>query len=189
MTRIYAKKVHYDGYVFDSEMEHAYYLILKDRLLKKEITNLKVHPKYVLQPSFEKDGKVWREINYEADFEFMDIQDDCVRVVDVKGMVLPEFEIHWKMFEFHYPGYHLEVLKYSKTTGWVELADYKSAMRSKRAQVRKERAEYKRALERVSELSRRISELESKSSLTEASKNKINKYRAEIEILLGKKGD
>jgi hypothetical protein len=183
--RIYAKKVDADGYKFDSEMEYQYYLELKQRLEDKTIVNLKIHPLFELQPKFNKNGKEWRPLHYEGDFQFDDLLTNTTRVVDVKGMILPEFEIHRKMFEYKYPQFNLEVLKYSKTTGWVSIDDYKKTMRSKRQQVRAERTELKKKLERVGFLSKKIAQLKLQVDLTESKKRMLKIYEEEIAKLLG----
>jgi hypothetical protein len=183
--RIFAKKVDADGYKFDSEMEYSYYLILKDRLVKGEIKDLKIHPLFMLVPEFEKKGKKWRSMNYEADFQFHDNQSNAERIIDVKGMVLPEFEIHRKMFEYLYPSLHLEVLKYSKTTGWVELDSYKQTMRSKRQQIKQERTELKNRLARIAWLNQRINELDAMIEPSKAQIERKARYEQELQEIIG----
>lgn len=183
--RIYAKKVEADGFKFDSEMEYQYYTEIKSRVEKGSITNLIIHPKFELQPAFVKNGKSWKPIHYEADFQFKDEITDKVRVVDVKGMVLPDFEIHRKMFEYTYPQYDLEVLKYSKTTGWVSIDEYKHMMRSKRQQIRSERTLLKKKLERAGYLSKKIASLKQSSNRTASQERMLRIYEEEIKELLG----
>jgi hypothetical protein len=107
------------------------------------------------------------------------------RVVDVKGMVLPEFEIHRKMFEYKYKEHNLEVLKYSKTTGWVSIDEYKKTMRTKRQQIRSERTALKKKLERIGYLSKKVAALKIAVSLTESKKRMLKVYEEEIKELLG----
>jgi hypothetical protein len=185
--RIFAKKVEADGYKFDSEMEYQYYLELKKRLEDKTIRDLEIHPLFELQPTFTKTGKTWKAIHYEADFKFFDMLTSSLRIVDVKGMVLPEFEIHRKMFEFKYPDYNLEVLKYSKTTGWVDIDSYKKTMRSKRQQVRMERTELKTRLERIAWLTTRINDLEQIINPSINQQEKKIRYEKELSELIRKK--
>lgn len=183
--RIFAKKVDADGYKFDSEMEYSYYLILKERLSKGEIKDLKIHPLFLLIPEFEKNGKKWRAMNYEADFQFIELSTNQERIIDVKGMVLPEFEIHRKMFEYLYPSLHLEVLKHSKTTGWVELDSYKQTMRSKRQQIKQERTELKNRLARIAWLNQKINELDKLLTLTKSQEERRNRYEEELQRIIG----
>lgn len=149
--RIFAKKVKYDGYTFDSEMECLYYKELKERQAKGEVGEIYVHKSFVLQREFvAKNGKKHKAITYEPDFVFFDNEQNKWRYVDVKGMLLPEFEIKWKMFDklliTHFPitdnGY-LEVLKYSKTTGWCNIEDYKKIMKTKKQELIAEKNYYK----------------------------------------------
>jgi len=183
--RIFAKKVDADGHKFDSEMEYLYYLELKRRFEEKTITNLEIHPKFELQPQFIKAGKTWKPIHYEADFRFYDSLTNKVRVIDVKGMVLPDFEIHRKMFEFKYPEYNLEVLKHSKTTGWVSLDEYKKTMRNKRQQIRSERTEYKKKLERIGWLRNKIKAMPPELVLTVTQLERKRAYEKELEEIIG----
>ena len=183
--RIFAKKVDADGYKFDSEMEYNYYLILKDRLAKGEIKDLKIHPFFMLIPEFEKKNKKWKAMHYEADFQFFDNDKNNERIVDVKGMVLPEFEIHRKMFEYLYPSYHLEVLKYSKTTGWVELDSYKQTMRSKRQQIKQERTELKNRLARIAWLNQRINQIDDLPNASKAQQERKSRYEEELQKIIG----
>ena len=149
--RIFAKKVNYDGYTFDSEMECLYYKELKEREKKRQVTDIRVHPSYVLQKEFNaNNGKKHKAITYEPDFVFFDKKLQRTRFVDVKGMVTEEFALKWKMFDlllkenklFTAPPY-LEVLKYSKTTGFVNIEDYKHIMKTKKQQLVAEKNYYK----------------------------------------------
>ena len=182
--RIYAKKVEADGYKFDSEMEYNYYLELKQRQKDGTIKNLEIHTVFELQPEFTKAGKKWKAIHYEADFVFFDNLVNKKRIVDVKGMVLPEFEIHRKMFEYKYKDYDLEVLKYSKTTGWVSIDDYKKTMRSKRQLIRQERTAYKNKLERLSFLNKKILLLKSETNLSKGNQKRLEAYEKEIQEII-----
>jgi hypothetical protein len=124
-------------------------------------------------------------MNYEADFQFYDNQSNAERIIDVKGMVLPEFEIHRKMFEYLYPSLHLEVLKYSKTTGWVELDSYKQTMRSKRQQIKQERTELKNRLARIAWLNQRINELDAMIEPSKAQIERKGRYEQELQEIIG----
>lgn len=148
--RIYAKKVKLDGYTFDSEMECQYYKELKTREAKGEVCDIQVHPSYVLQEEFvAANGKKHKAITYEPDFVFYDLKTTQLRIIDVKGMLTDEFILKWKMFdkylqERHYSkDRYLEVLKYSKTTSWVNIEDYKKIMKTKKQQLVAEKNYYK----------------------------------------------
>lgn len=78
----------------------------------------------------------------------------------------------------------LEVLKYSKTTGFVPYAQYKEIMASKRSQLIAEKNSYKGALERVRTLNGKIHDLEAKPSLTASQSAKLGKYKDELSKLM-----
>lgn len=135
MGYIYSKKVEYDGIKFDSEMECEYYKFLKHREQLGEIDCLEVHYKFELQPAFVNAKGIKKEpIIYECDFHYYDELQERWRTVDVKGMLTDDFALKWKMFEFKY-GRELEVLKYSKSTGWVNYEDYKKARKTYKQQL------------------------------------------------------
>jgi hypothetical protein len=77
------KKVVVDGITFDSIKESQRYGELKLMEKAGTISNLIVHPKYQLQPSFKYHGETIRAIFYVADFEYFDC--DKVIIEDVKG--------------------------------------------------------------------------------------------------------
>ena len=146
--RIYHKKVKEDGYVFDSEMEYLYYLHLKSRLEEDEISNLQVHPSYLLLDNFKNaNGKLHKAITYEPDFVYFDLDDCKTHYVDVKGFLTEEFALKWKLFDKflidNCQGCFLEVLKYSKTTGFVPIEKYKQEMKTRRAKLIEEKNYYK----------------------------------------------
>lgn len=105
MNKYRAKKVSYDGYDFDSKKERDRY---KDylSLLEKTgaITDLKVHPKFVLQKGFIYRGRTIRPILYYADFMY---QEKGITIVeDVKGGKATQtalFKVKVKMFKKVYP--------------------------------------------------------------------------------------
>lgn len=63
-----SNKVSCDGYTFDSTLEFHRYEVLKIRSMLNLITDLQVHPKFILLP---KIPKVVSAITYEADFSYM----------------------------------------------------------------------------------------------------------------------
>lgn len=91
-----AKKVTVDGITFDSKAESVYYLLHKDD------PNMRMQEKFVLQDKFRLNGKAYREIYYKPDFTFYDDEGNLIKVIDVKGMILPEFKIKAKMFAARY---------------------------------------------------------------------------------------
>jgi hypothetical protein len=124
MSKYKAKKTIVDGIAFDSITESEYYLHLKVMQKRGEIVAFALQPKFELQEAFEKDGKKYRKIEYIADFEVIH-HDGNIEIVDVKGMITPDFKLKQKMFEKKYP-YKLSLMKYvKKFGGWIEYSDWK----------------------------------------------------------------
>ena len=103
MSKYKSKKVIVDGITFDSKRESNRYCELK--LLERcgKIKDLALQPKFELQPSFKKNGKTIRAINYVADFTYFDIELNKNIVEDVKGFKTKEYILKKKIFEFVYP--------------------------------------------------------------------------------------
>lgn len=100
MARYFSKKVTIDDIVFDSEMESKYYLLLKERIAKGEISHLSIHRKYVLLPDFIYDGTKIKGLTYEADFVYFDHTDERIYIEDVKGFAEQEFKQQWKLLKY-----------------------------------------------------------------------------------------
>ena len=92
------RKTIIDNIKFDSNAEATRYQFLKILLKTGKIEDLELQPKFLLQPSFKKNGKTIRAINYIADFKY--IQDKKIVIEDVKGMETKEFKIKKKLFEY-----------------------------------------------------------------------------------------
>lgn len=126
MAKYGNKKVKYDGYVFDSEMEKNYYIYL---LSKHQKSDIEIQPEYELQPKFRDNGnKLIRPITYTADFKVGNI------VFDVKGMLTQQGEMRIKMFKYKYPEYKLNIIaKAPKYTGkeWIELDELKKVRKQR----------------------------------------------------------
>ena len=101
-----------DGYRFDSKAEAHRHREL--RLLEKSglISDIKVHPVFVLQKPFvDFSGKKRLAIKYEADFSYTETGNPLPVIEDVKGVETEAFKIKAKMFMFHYPQYELRIVK------------------------------------------------------------------------------
>ena len=109
-----------DGYVFDSRMEASYYVnVLLPKVIKGIVKSFSVHPKYILQDKFVKNGQTYRAITYEADFE--EVYADHTVIVDVKGMETQQGLMRRKMFNYRYRDKELLWIAYSaRFGGWVE---------------------------------------------------------------------
>ena len=97
-----SKAVEVDWIRFDSTIEADYYRDNKDRI---EL----VHPRYIIQPEFTKNGKKFKSVSYVADFEL-----DDWTVIDIKGMATETAMLKRKMFEYAYPDKQLLRLVFSK---------------------------------------------------------------------------
>ncbi|PCS15398.1 hypothetical protein RU91_GL001199 [Lactococcus lactis subsp. lactis] len=68
----------------------------------KNDKRMTMQEKFVLMDKFRLNGKLYREIAYKADFVFRNEANEIIKVVDVKGMVLPEFKMKAKLFANRY---------------------------------------------------------------------------------------
>jgi len=101
-----------DGYRFDSKAEARRYDELRLLEVAGEITSLEVHPVFMLQPAFRRDGKIVRAIKYEGDFAYTDCVTGRRIIEDVKGFAeIRAFRIKQKMFWYHYPELELRIVK------------------------------------------------------------------------------
>ena len=98
-----------DGIKFQSKKEANRYCELKLLEKAKEIEELKLQPKFILQEGFKKDGVTYRAITYVADFSY--IQKGKLIVQDVKGVETEVFKLKRKLFEYKYPDLKLELIK------------------------------------------------------------------------------
>jgi hypothetical protein len=93
-----AKKTVVDGIEFDSIREAERYRELKLLERGKEIRNLVLQPRFLLQDKFvDKHGKTHKKIEYVADFLYIDKYGKAI-VEDVKGMLTAVYKLKKKMF-------------------------------------------------------------------------------------------
>ena len=95
------KRIEIDGYTFDSKLEADFYQRLKPLVKSGKIKELKIHPRYLLQEGFTKNGKRYQPIFYIADFEAL-YDDGTVVIYDTKGMRTEVYKIKRKLFEYRY---------------------------------------------------------------------------------------
>lgn len=93
-------KTDIDGIRFDSKKEAEFYAELKLREKAGEITHLRLQPRYLLQEAFRHEGKQYREMEYVADFEY--IENGITVVVDVKGFKTAVYMLKKKLFLYKY---------------------------------------------------------------------------------------
>ncbi len=88
-----AKKSTVDGHTFDSIREAERYRELKLLEKGKEIRNLVLQPRFLLQDEFfDKNGVKHKKIEYVADFLYID-KDDKAIVEDVKGVLTAVYKL------------------------------------------------------------------------------------------------
>jgi len=108
--KYHAKPCMADGYRFDSRAEMARYFDLLLLQAGQKISNLMVHPVYVLQEGFRTPaGQAIRAMSYEADFFY--IEGDLQVVEDVKGHETEAWRIKRKLFLWRYPELDLRIIK------------------------------------------------------------------------------
>ena len=128
-----------NGITFDSEEEACYYeeVVLKD----PSITSYKTQPKYLLQEGFQKYGRKFNPVYYEADFEIERGLE--ITVVDVKGMPTETANLKRKLFDKRYPDKLLEWVAYSRLDGgWVQYDELKK-LRKERKKAKEKAAKAK----------------------------------------------
>ena len=115
-----AKPTVVDGTRFDSKREAAVYVELRTLHRAGKIKRLTLQPAFLLQPAFEKNGRLVREIDYVADFmvEWAEgsiqrsaSKDPTKSLVDVKGKPTDVYLLKKKLFHFKYPEWTIEEWK------------------------------------------------------------------------------
>lgn len=107
-----------DNIQFDSRMEAKYYQQLKLMERAGLITELSLHPKFILLEPFKKYGKRKTGIKYTADFMYKDEHGKSI-VVDVKGAVARDFSLRRALFDSKFPDITLKVVT-NKGGRWEE---------------------------------------------------------------------
>jgi len=133
------KKVHADGYVFDSKDEYILYQLLKKQKEEGLVESFTLHPKFEIQPKFSYMGVNYQKITYSADFDIQ-YYDRHRLVIDVKGTASEQAVLRRKMFMYKYPDIELIWIsrnkKYGDENGWI---DY-DALQKIRRKNKKEKA-------------------------------------------------
>ncbi len=88
------KKTMFAGYEFDSGDEAKFYMSLRHLYPKSDI---KLQPKFELQPKFKNHNENIRAIHYVGDFQMGNY------VFDVKGVYTDVFKLKEKLFKFKHP--------------------------------------------------------------------------------------
>ncbi len=117
---------------FDSKLEKQYYeQVVIPGLQSGEIVEAHLQKKYALQPSFKRDGKTVRAIDYISDFTLV-FADGHTEVIDIKGRATADAKIKKKMMHYVYPELDFKWLAYTKATGWIEYDELQKIRREKK---------------------------------------------------------
>lgn len=111
MNKYRNNKTLIDGIVFDSRLEAQRWCELKILERAGEITDLQRQVHFELQPSFRKNGKTIRKIEYVADFVYRDRKTGRMIIEDTKGMKTAVYKLKKKMFEYKYPEHTIMEVK------------------------------------------------------------------------------
>lgn len=115
------KKTVIDNIVFDSRMEADFYLLLLDLKQKGIVADIELQPTYSLLPSFKKNGRTIRKMDYIADF-LVTYENGSTEIIDVKGISTEAFKLKKKLFDYYYPDLTLKVLQRDRITRkWKQL--------------------------------------------------------------------
>ncbi len=100
------KRVEYEGIKFDSIKEMKRYAELKLLVRSRDISNLKLQPRFILQAGFTDEyGIKHLAITYTPDFEYLEKDRPFETVEDVKGMKTDIYRLKKKLFIFKYTQY------------------------------------------------------------------------------------
>lgn len=102
MSKYGAKACYADNVRFDSLAEMRRYQELKLLQDAGVISDLRVHPRYLLQAGFRYKGKTERPIHYEADFAYVETDSGALVVEDVKGKRTQTYILKRKLFLAQY---------------------------------------------------------------------------------------
>lgn len=104
-NKYHNKKITINGITFDSKLEAKRYTELLYMQKANLIKDLELQPKFELQPSFKKNNKTYRKIEYVADFKYYDVKKGIVVVEDTKSPITKTqvYILKKKMFEYKYP--------------------------------------------------------------------------------------
>ncbi len=114
MNKYHNCKVMVDGIKFDSKAEARRYVELKIMEDTGHIKELKLQPKFELQPKYKNSkGQCIRAITYKADFSYIETHSEVGKLIveDVKGVETKEFKLKKKMLEYKFPDIDFRIIK------------------------------------------------------------------------------
>ena len=101
MSKYHNIKTTIDGITFDSKKEAARFCELRLMERAKLIRDLKLQPRFEIQPSYIKNGRKVRAIEYIADFSYYNESGKFI-VEDVKGKRTKDYLLKKKLIEYRY---------------------------------------------------------------------------------------
>ncbi|AGE60731.1 endonuclease [Bacillus phage Bolokhovo] len=126
-----AKKTEIDGIVFDSQAEGQFYLWIKEIQPLFGLT-YELQPEYVILDKFTKHGRTFRQITYKSDF-LLKFPCGTKLVIDVKGMLTPEFKLKEKLFFANFDDELICVSKSNIDGGWIREPNLKHNRKIRKA--------------------------------------------------------
>lgn len=171
--------------LFDSITEYEYWCELLKLEEQGKISNIEIHPEFVLQEPFEYFGKKINAIVYTPDFMFKKA-DGTVQAIEIKGIPTPDFELRLKIWKYKYRNIPIKIICWSKKTGFMEIAEYKKAraiikresIENRLIRQQEQRREKKEA--RIKRLLERKQYLETKPKLTKKEIQRLEEIRGEL---------
>ncbi len=116
---------------FDSINESRYYLKLLDEKRRGIVKKFELQKEFELVPAYEKNGKKIRKMSYIADF-VVQLADNSIQVIDVKGIETDVFKLKKKLFEYRYRNLSLICCRYvAKDRCWKTLDEIAAEKKSK----------------------------------------------------------
>ena len=101
-NKYHNKKVFYGDILFDSQKECNYFYKLKLMEQVGMIKELKRQVPFELIPSYKRNGKTIRKMQYIADFTYITTEDNKLHIVDTKGYRTEVYKLKKKLFEYKY---------------------------------------------------------------------------------------
>ncbi|AGY46845.1 Holliday junction resolvase [Bacillus phage Blastoid] len=126
-----ASKVEIDGITFDSKAEGEFHLWLKEIQPFFHFT-CELQPEYVLLGKTVKHGRTFNPIKYKSDF-LLRFPCGTTLVIDVKGMLTPEFKLKEKLFFANFDEELICVSKSNIDGGWIREPNLKHNRKIRKA--------------------------------------------------------
>lgn len=101
--RVSGNKVEIDGHIFPSDKEAEIYQEYK---FDPNIEIISLQPRFILLPSFKRNGKTIRQISYKADFHIKELGVEWIVEVKSKGSLMANsksYPIRRKLFLSKFP--------------------------------------------------------------------------------------